>query len=283
MSVSLSIIIPTVGRPSLSSVLQQLVLSLSASTDPAQVLVVNNQTVETQLIKTLKKKFPHYQWLNQPIAGAGMARNLALDHALGEIIAFLDDDTVPAPSWATSVRAFHQQNPAEKIAALGSIEIWPQWAKDPFQLWAHGEAQFSLPTKKKLLNWKQFYTANVSLKRSFLVSERFSAEFSGWGFEDSELGYRLFQRGLELHFEPKITVWHQHFLTLENLQQKTTQAAKNALIFERLHPEVRLRPKGLKKILLKILIFLSSVMPFSPRIKWWRAWKCAWVEGTVGN
>ena len=283
MSVSLSIIIPTVGRPSLSSVLQQLALSLSASAEPAQVLVVNNQTVETQLIKTLKKKFPHYQWLSQPIVGAGMARNLALDHAQGEIIAFLDDDTVPAPSWATSVRTFHQQNPAETVAALGSIEVWPQWAKDPFQLWAHAGAQFSLPKKKKELSWKQFYTANVSLKRSFLGSERFSAEFSGWGFEDSELGYRLFQRGLELHFEPKITVWHQHFLTLESLQQKTTQAAKNALIFERLHPEVRLRPKGLKKILLKICIFLSLAVPFSARVRWWRVWKCAWVEGTVGN
>ena len=59
-----------------------------------------------------------------------------------------------------------------------------------------------------------FYTCNLSLPRQAVVDVgMFDEAFGGPAAEDIELGYRLFQRGYWVLYEPKCMAWHHHDMT----------------------------------------------------------------------
>ena len=262
----LSIIIPTLNRPTLDHVIEGVRACRGYSEETVEMIVIENHTTS-------------------------QARNIGLDLAQGEIISFLGDDTVPQKDWLEKVLDFHQKHPKKKAVLLGKVSWTPELAQDPFHQWLEQHAQFqwnkiaaradSPPVKGGLGGdnaWKFFYTSNISLKKSFINEERFSTKFKGWGFEDTELGYRLSQKGMKLHFDASCEVLHDHEMTEEGLIQNTRNARKNAAIFEKLHPKVNILPSNLKKIILKLLIILTWPLQFiSKKTYWWRIWKKNWL------
>lgn len=74
-----TIVIPTSGRPSLQRVTEGIAGQTLA---PDQVLIIEDRDRR----------------------GPGWARNRGMEQAVGDIIALLDDDTVPPPEWLASMR-----------------------------------------------------------------------------------------------------------------------------------------------------------------------------------
>lgn len=57
--------------------------------------------------------------------------------------------------------------------------------------------------------WICSITANMSIKKSALINVgKFDNEFKGWGVEDVELGYRLYQRGYTFFYYDNIISYH---------------------------------------------------------------------------
>jgi hypothetical protein len=211
---------------------------------------------------------------------SGGARSLGLDHARGSVIAFLGDDTVPESTWLSRVFDFHQKYPEEDMGLLGHVAWTDVLAEDPFHQWLLCHAQFDFQSvARDGADWRHFYTSNISLKRSLVGDLRFSSAFQGWGFEDIEFGYRLFQKGLRLIYQKDCVVFHDHPQNLDSVLRQTRNARENALVFERLHPEVSLLPRGGRAFVLRGILFLLVLFParFFPRLAWWRAWKRAWL------
>ena len=272
----LSIIIPTLGRSTLKPVLESIFMSKNIVRYEVEILIVFDgkkperffvHDSRVRILETGSKQF------------ASGARNLGLDKATGDIVAFLGDDTLVDPHWLAYTLAWHKQYPAEPEALLGRIFWAGDLAKDPFHQWLESHAQFDFKHLEAGLKptWKHFYTANISLKKSFIADTRFSDQFNGWGFEDSEFGYQLEQRGLNLFYEPSIKVYHDDEQNLGRMIDQTKSARQNAFIFESLHPEVKIIPTGLKKILLKEVVVWAGIFKFMPQVRWWRAWKKAWL------
>ena len=125
--------------------------------------------------------------------------------------------------------------------------------------------------------WRHFYTSNISLKRNLLENERFNTQFSGWGFEDIELGYRLAKKGMRITYDPHTKVIHDDDQTVQMMVDRIRQARKNAMVFESLHPEVQLLPKGPKLWVLRFFLFLAGFITRIPQVHWWYEWKKAWI------
>ena len=269
----LSIIIPTLGRETLGTVLDALEQCDGYKEINPEVIVIFNgdkdvKEVEEEYFKIFKAK----------TLGAGPARNLGIEKSSGEVIAFLGDDTIPAHDWLQKVYDFHIIHTSQKEALLGKVSWTSELAKDPFHRWLENNAQFAFRSiAKRGATWRHFYTSNISMKRALIAGERFSDKFKGWGFEDTEFGYRLARRGLRLHYDPTCEVFHDHEQNLEGVLAQTKNAKKNARIFEKLHPEVKLIPRGVKKFLLQSLIILSYAYE-SKNMTWWRKWKKVWMS-----
>ncbi|MDR6883156.1 glycosyltransferase [Bacillus sp. 3255] len=57
--------------------------------------------------------------------------------------------------------------------------------------------------------WIFFYTGNISLRRSFLGQAGFFEEWDGYGWDDVEMGYRLFKMGAQFVNLGKMVTYHQ--------------------------------------------------------------------------
>ncbi len=269
----LSIIIPTLGRETLPTVLEALEQCDGYQKIQPEVIIVFSGE---QSVRQIDEE--HFKILKTKEAGAGPARNLGIEKSKGEIIAFLGDDTIPAKDWLQKVYNFHIKQPSQKDALLGKVSWIPSLAKDPFHRWLENNAQFAYKSiARKGAGWRHFYTSNISVKRALISGERFSDQFKGWGFEDTEFGYRLARRGMRLYYDKTCEVFHDHEQNLEDVLRQTKNAKKNALIFESLHPDVHIVPHGIKKFALKVLILLSYAYE-SPQMTWWRKWKRAWID-----
>lgn len=272
----ISIIIPTLGRSTLKPVLESIFRSKHLTQYDMEILIVfDGKKPSTFFVQDARVKI--FETVNKQFSSG--ARNLGLDKATGNLIAFLGDDTLVDPYWLSYTMAWHKEYPDPKEALIGRIFWVDSLANDPFHEWLESHAQFDFKRLDKGAkpNWRHFYTANVSIKKSIIGARRFSDKFSGWGFEDSEFGYQLQQQGLSLFYEPSVKVYHDDKQNLGRMIDQTKSARQNAFVFEALHPEVKLLPTGLKKILLRELILWAKLFQFMQKVRWWRAWKKAWL------
>lgn len=80
------------------------------------------------------------------------------------------------------------------------------------------------------------FACNFALHRNCLGDHRFNPVFDGhWGYEDIELGHRLFRAGRRFRYVPEAFVYHQEGGTLSAREQATGRQ-RNFLIAARLIP-----------------------------------------------
>lgn len=270
----ISVIIPTVGRKSLQKVVDALVACDDFKLLQPEVWVVFNG-------EDLRKNFtfpPEVSVIHDAQVSVSSARNIGIDKANGDILAFLGDDTIPGKKWLQRMHLFHTENDKPQAALLGHVGWTDTLADDVFHRWLLDHAQFSYgKLKNQAPDWRFFYTSCISVKSELVGEDRFSEQFHGWGFEDIEFGYRLEKEGMRLYYDRSWEVLHDHPMNLEQIVSQTKSARENAFIFEAMHPEISVLPHGKKKWLLKVILWLSWPFQGIPQVYWWREWKKAWL------
>jgi len=124
------------------------------------------------------------------------------------------------------------------------------------------------------------------MKRSFFQRETFNADFRVYGWEDIELGYRLFKHhGMRLFYAPKAYAYHHQVILPADLPKKMRAIGESAVHFQRLHPEAPVVPAGLKHRILKIatLPFVVALGRLFGKNIYYKlaSWK-AFLDGTSG-
>ncbi len=170
--------------------------------------------------------------LRSPHKGRSHARNVALDIANADILLLLADDIVLRPNALREHLLFHQVNTEKTKAALGCVVWDPRIHPTPFMDWMmHGGQQNDYDSLLGVTTCSAthyFYGSLISLKREFLGNERFSEEFSSYGWEDLELGSRLEKKGLVIHVLQNARALHHHRYTAGAIlqRQRTVGSAK---------------------------------------------------------
>jgi len=105
----ITVAIPTYnGAARLPEVLRQLQRQEQTEAIKWEILVVdNNSNDRTQeVIAKFQTIMPHLRWCQELMQGEGFARRRAFWEARGELVAFLDDDTIPEAHWVSAVAQF---------------------------------------------------------------------------------------------------------------------------------------------------------------------------------
>ena len=96
----------------------------------------------------------------------------------------------------------------------------------------HGEE-----LKAFFIPWIFFVTSNVSVGKNHLLEVGlFDENFTGWGGEDYELGYRLYKHGLEYRLCREAISYHQHHT--RNFAQSRESELRNYQYFCKKHPDI---------------------------------------------
>jgi HAD superfamily hydrolase (TIGR01662 family) len=179
-----SIVIPTVGRPSLSVLLEALVGGTSPVECP--VLVVDDRPgprddLEAQL-DHLRPSLPGLRVLASGGGGPAKARNVGWRHARTEWVSFLDDDVVPDPDWYDALRRDLGAACPGVAGTAGNVRV-PTPGGRPASDWERSTAGLAAAT---------WITADLSYRRAALVAvggfdERFPRAYR----EDADLGLRI--------------------------------------------------------------------------------------------
>ncbi len=163
-----------------------------------------------------------YPWqppivLQLPHGGRSKTRNAGIDASTADILLLLADDIILSGNSLAEHLTFHQQhlNPCE--GALGCIVWDPRIAPTPFMDWMmHGGQQNDYDAIMGARTCDPahfFYGSFVSLKREFITNDRFSEAFTGYGWEDLELGARLAKKGFSLTPLHDSLALHRHVYT----------------------------------------------------------------------
>jgi histidinol-phosphate phosphatase family protein len=187
--VQFDVVIPTIGRPSLVTLLEA--LAAARGPRPAQLIVVDDRrSQDTPLVPkgTALDALP-CQVVRGRAAGPAAARNTGWGAAGSHWVAFLDDDVVPGADWFETLAADLFELHESVAASQGHIVV-------------------PLPTARRPTDWErnvqalelaQWATADMAYRRAVLqqlggFDERFPRAFR----EDADLALRALSAGYRI-------------------------------------------------------------------------------------
>lgn len=148
--------------------------------------------------------FPEYRLIRQPNKGLGVARNVGMHAARGEIIAYTDSDCVVDPHWLTLMARSMTEN---KFDGCGGPNYAPHedgWVE------ACCAASPGAPCHVLVAEDRAEHLAgcNMVFTRAALTKVGgFDPQFTAAG-DDVDVCWRMLDAGLKLGFSPAAFVWH---------------------------------------------------------------------------
>lgn len=238
----LTVVLPTLGN---YDVLERVLEAYERQDAPAgsfELLVVSDvKEPAPERIDALVGDRPYAcRRLSGHIPGASANRNRGWQAARAPLILFTDNDTIPVRSLVARHLADHARHPAEEVAVSGHV----RWAKGlkvtPFMKWLDRGVQFGFhAVKGGEGHWALLYTANSSIKRSFLERVGGYDEVRlPYGYEDLDWGYRAREHGLRVIYDRKAIVDHWRPMDVHFWKARTPRLAATEWQFCQLHPDI---------------------------------------------
>src|SRR3954447_15719506 len=183
---SCSVVVPTVGRPSLDVLLDA--LATGSGPRPAELVLVDDRPGGEPLCPE-RPGLPPVRVVRTGGGGPARARSLGWRTARTEWIAFLDDDVVPDPDWYERLAADLAGLPPDVAGTQGRVRVPLPERRRPTD-WERGTAGLATSS---------WITADLAYRRDALAAvggfdERFPRAFRG----DSDLALRVMDTGARL-------------------------------------------------------------------------------------
>lgn len=146
------------------------------------------------------------RFIHQNNAGAGSARNAGWKTSKKDIIIFLDCDQIVSPSFINAhmqpflddIRPFMQLGTRRQLVRdakldLNAMDKLTARPDERIQFWRKTSFNF----RNLAVGWHLGFSHNMSFRRRDLeLYGGFDENFTGWGFEDCELTYRMQKNGV---------------------------------------------------------------------------------------
>jgi GT2 family glycosyltransferase len=187
------------------------------------VIIVDDGSTDGTEKEVAKAQTPYRKsCIRKKQGGPASARNCGVSMAEGDLILFLDDDVMAAPSLLAEHVKMHDEIPEAmvmgKVLPLPGTGILNMKLQDfNYKDFRHGQ----------VLEYNAV-SANLSIRRDhFNQSGGFDERFTGAGCEDTELGFRLTsQLGLKLIFNEKALAYHDKVLDVRHFARTLFHSAR---------------------------------------------------------
>lgn len=196
----------------LSKLLSKLENQITDNQFTFSVIIVDNDRAQSakSTVEYFKEKATvviHYY--HEPEQNIALARNKAVDHAVGNFIAFIDDDEFPAKNWLLNLYNAHCKFEVDGI--LGPVK---PYFDENAPGWLVKGKLCELPTHETgtILKPKQTRTGNVLFKKDIFedVKNRFNPEFGRTGGEDVVFFKKMIKKG-------HVFIWCNDATVFENV------------------------------------------------------------------
>ncbi|WP_053001083.1 glycosyltransferase family 2 protein [Kosmotoga pacifica] len=200
ISIKVSVIIPTIGRSALLNCLQALYKN---SYKNFEVVVVNdNPSVDITIgLSEFINKDNLTLINNTNQKGPAYARNLGARHAKGELLAFLDDDTIPSENWLDAAVNFFEFSP-DIAAIVGKTIPRDEDALSPFHHYMRHNGKSGYPA------CNLFVRNEIFKEVGGFSEEYFNSKHRIYHYEDADLALRILSLGYKIEYIENVIVYH---------------------------------------------------------------------------
>ncbi|SDR75283.1 glycosyltransferase [Corynebacterium timonense] len=136
---------------------------------------------------------------------AAAARNLGASAATGEVVAFVDGDTLPEPGYLRAVVPHIRRNSRAVVVGsrlTGPERTEPEWLAQAWERTGH-------LSRADSTSWRFIISAALTCSADFFrLLGGFDASMVGYGGEDWEFGWRAWNAGAEFVHEPAAVAVH---------------------------------------------------------------------------
>jgi len=239
----ISVVIPTYNRlDTLRHVIPALVAQ-DLRPEAFEVIVADSNSNDgtAEYLAEIARTSPNVRHLPGPYTGRASARNAGIAAARARLVLFTDADIIASSDLLSAHLARHAGGRKAVIGCeiqVDSYDAYLRKRRDP----VHEDALH--PPTRKQLSWLYFMTGNCSVLRADLDHVgRFDEDFTGYGHEDLELGYRIQHAGIPIEYAPEAVNYHWHPVPFDQQQGRMELAGRSTVRFYRKHPsfDVQLR------------------------------------------
>jgi GT2 family glycosyltransferase len=212
VSVPISVVVCTLDRPdALTRCVRAL---LDCEPPPAQIVIVDQGARPTAELPD-----PEIEYLHMPERGVSRGRNRGARAAAHELLAFTDDDCVPARGWIGALAGAYEQG---VDGATGRVLPLPGPPRGVAVSSRTSEIRRTF-TGPGQTPWDIGTGGNLSLRRSALETvggfdETLGPGTAGRAAEDVDLLYRVASAGFAIRYEPEAVVYHEQKTRRERLE-----------------------------------------------------------------
>ncbi|MBT0664547.1 glycosyltransferase [Geobacter pelophilus] len=178
---------------------------------------VEIENVVKSAIQALDIPVQFVRFLNR---GPAAARNSGVSLAKGEIVGFVDDDSVPDTGWLTEItKSFEMPDVGLVSGRTCSYDR---------------ELSLPLMLEQSVYSGKTFATCNIAYRRTvFDQLGGFDETFPEPSWEDNDLGLRARWAGFKHVYNDKAVVYHPHEASLDEYRAKCLLNGRGAAVFSR--------------------------------------------------
>ena len=181
----ISVVIPTCDRTE----------SLARCLDPlgnAEEIIVSDDGITPATCQLIWARFPKVKWIQGLRRGPAANRNHGACHAIGEWLAFLDDDCIPDEKWLDEIA---RVTPASEVIEGKTV--------------CFGRTNHPLEEIVENVTGDLLWSCNLAIRRDvFEQLGGFDEDFLEAGGEDLEFAWRIKQMKLRVSYAPEAVVYH---------------------------------------------------------------------------
>jgi glycosyltransferase involved in cell wall biosynthesis len=181
------------------------------------------------------------RYLYQENKGPAAARNLGIENANGDVILFLDDDSLPTEKWFGETRkAWERHRDVHGIGGYVASRLSDGMCScvnaDLFNWFLDAQASGQHPNF--------LTTCNGGYQKSALIKVgNFDQSFKTASGEDRDLNLKIVKAGGKLVLDRSIIVYHDRVLSLRSFLKKHMNYGKAAYEIHQRYPDQRRMPR----------------------------------------
>jgi glycosyltransferase involved in cell wall biosynthesis len=274
-SPKVSIIIPAHNAEKTIKICLEALQNQTVSRDSYEIIVVDDGSTDNTWDQV--STFKDVRLLKQQKAGPSAARNLGVNHALGEILLFTDDDCQPVDDWIERMTAPFQEG---EIVGVKGTYLTRQRELVAHFVQLEFEDKYDRMAQDEYIDFIDTYSAGYR-KDVLLANNGFDTTFPVASTEDQELSFRLARQGYKMVFEPDAKVYHLcHPRNIREYWGKKFNIGYWKVVVHKHHPNKLLRDSHTPQILkLQILLIGIAGLLLLIGFLWWPIW---WLSGLMG-
>ena len=264
----ISVVIPTYNRLDTLQYVIPALLAQDVRPDEYEVIVADSNSTDgtREYLADIAKTAPHVRHVPGPYTGRAGARNAGIAQARAPIVLFTDADIIAANDLLSLHLARHAKS-AEPRAVVGlevQVDSYADYERKSRNPALRGSMH---PASRRHIDWLYFMTGNASVPRATLAQVGgFDENFTGYGHEDLELGYRLRAAGLRIEYAREAVNYHWHPVPFDQQQGRMELAGRSTVRFYRKHSTFGVAAKlGMTPVSLA----LHGLVDRTPALKTW--------------